>query len=50
MLNRRNFLKKFTGLLPASVTFPLLKGGCAGTKSTVGRDYFKEIGVKPHFR
>ena len=43
MTARRTFLKGMS-VLPASTIFPFPE---AEPESTAGRDYFKEIGVKP---
>ena len=52
MTNRRTFLKGVAGILPAGVFLPVHKGYVAEvvdriSEKITGRDYHKEIGVKP---
>ncbi len=52
MTNRRTFLKGVAGILPAGIFLPVHKGFAAEvadrtSEKITGRDYYKEIGVKP---
>ena len=48
MANRRSFLKGMAGILPAGLLLKL-QNSFGSTQDTVrtGRDYFKEIGIRP---